>query len=100
MLTSIFGLTSIFSDVACSKIPKHEIFGKSAGKVLKKWGGGTILIDYFESYAKMKKTPLNTLEFFVVGYAFFWCLFSILNFFEKTIFSIFFYVNTDVNFRS
>ena len=40
MLTSIFGLMSIFFDVTCSKISKHAIFGKSDGKVLEKWGGG------------------------------------------------------------
>ena len=68
MLTSIFGLTSIFLYVTCSKIPKHAIFGKSAEKVLAKWGVAPIFIDYFKSYAKMKnftkfqksKTPLNT----------------------------------------
>ena len=67
-MTSIFGLTSSFIDVTYSKIPKNAIFRKSAEKVLEKWGGGPILIDYFESYAKMKmftkfsksKTPLNT----------------------------------------
>ena len=68
MLTSIFGLTSSFFDVTCSKIPRNAIFRKSAEKVLEKWGGGPILIDYFESYAKIKiitkfsksQTPLNT----------------------------------------
>ena len=49
MLTSIFGLMSIFFDVTCSKISKHAIFGKSDGKVLEKWGGGKK-----KSYAKMK----------------------------------------------
>ena len=67
-MTSIFGLTSSFIDVTCSKIPKNAIFRKSAEKVLEKCGGGPILTDYFESYAKMKmctkfsksKTPLST----------------------------------------
>ena len=67
-MTSIFGLTSSFIDVTCLKIPKNAIFRKSAEKVLEKCGGGPILTDYFESYAKMKickkfskfKTPLNT----------------------------------------
>ena len=66
-MTSIFGLTSSFIDVTCSKIPKNAIFRTSAEKVLEKCGG-PILTDYFESYAKMKictkysksKTPLNT----------------------------------------
>ena len=43
-----------FFDVTCSKIPKNAIFGKSAEKVLEKWGRGPILTDYSESYAKMK----------------------------------------------
>ena len=68
ILTSIFGLTSSFFGVACSKILKRSIFRKIAENVLGKWGGGPILIDYFESYAKMKiftkfsksKIPLNT----------------------------------------
>ena len=54
ILTSIFGLTSSFIDVTCSKIPKNAIFRKSAEKVLEKWGGGLILTDYFESYPKIK----------------------------------------------
>ena len=65
-----------------------------------------LFANYFESYAKMKictifsksKTPLNTplsTWFFFVGYAFFLCLFCILNIFEKKI-----DVNSDVNFRS
>ena len=54
MLTSIFGLTSIFFDVTCSKIPKNEIFGKSDEKVLEKWGGGPFCIDISEVMAKSK----------------------------------------------
>ena len=53
-MTSIYGLTSSFIDVTCSKFPKNAIFRKSAEKVLEKCGGGPILTDYFESYAKMK----------------------------------------------
>ena len=32
-----------------NKHQKNAIFRKSAEKVLEKWGGGPILIDYFES---------------------------------------------------
>ena len=89
------------------KIPKNAIFRKSAEKVLKKWGGGPIFTDYFESYAKMKictkfpksktplKLPIKHLNFLLLGMHFCWCLFCILNIFEKKI-----YVNSDVNFRS
>ena len=55
-MTSIFGLTSSFIDVTCSKILKNAIFRKSAEKVLEKCGGGPIFTDYFESYAKMKSS--------------------------------------------
>ena len=54
ILTSIFGLTSIFFDVKCSKIPKSGIFGKSTKKDPKKWGGCPKLANYFESYGQMK----------------------------------------------
>ena len=44
-MTSIFGLTSSFIDVTCSKIPKNASFEKSAKKVLKNGGGGPFEID-------------------------------------------------------